>query len=78
MTAKRYQSLHRVSSLLLLVSNLLSDKPPIRIPGKDPQEAKPSFCPTHKNMPLIPLKDTGKLYCPKCPGRVFDPPKTGS
>jgi hypothetical protein len=79
MTARRYRRRHRVSYLMvLLVSNLLSDKPPPRIPGKDPQNTEASFCDIHTNIQLKPLKDTGKFYCQSCPGRVFDPPRTGS
>ena len=79
MTGRRYRNPYRASSLmLLLASSLLPERPPPRIPGKRLQKTKVPCCDTHKDIELKPLKDTGKLYCPKCPGRVFEPPKTGT
>jgi hypothetical protein len=70
---RRYRSQRVVSSLLLLASNFLSDKPPPRLPGKVSRRGGP-FCPVHRSTELKPLNND-KLYCPKCPGSVFNRPR---
>jgi hypothetical protein len=71
---RRYRSQPVVSSLIvLLTSNFLSDRPPPRLPGEDRRSGK-FFCPKHKTTELKYLRK-GKLYCPKCPGQVFDAPR---
>lgn len=77
MAVRRYRSQPLVSSLMvLLTSNLLSDKPPPSVPGKRRQTARASFCPTHKSVKLQPLNNgSGNYYCEECPGRVFNPPE---
>lgn len=68
----------RLLSLLmvLMASNTLSDKPPIRIPGKGKRGGGkvPPFCKKHGTTRLqpIPNDSRGAYYCEHCPGKAYD------
>jgi hypothetical protein len=71
MAAKHHRGHWNASSFaVMLVSSLLRERPPPRLPGKPRKTTPPTYCPRDK-IALIPAAN-GKLRCPEC-GYIWDP-----